>query len=232
MDVLIAAKGEGGESARLIAVRCLLVAPEFRLPRGIGFQRVLQGMTTLSIVATLDGWTEIKRQLQVAARDKAEGYMDIVIAGLKAWRMGGEAAAAGIQAASTALGGCATAWELENLRSQGLVDCGIDPSTYKHVTCQATCVPTPLAMTLLVPFIIIAQVCFSMCPLCEIRCIIPNQAACEVILCVMGGVQFVMFQLVLASILQILRDPFSKVHFNYVLAFKIQFYSCCEVYQV
>ena len=159
MDALIASKGADGESARLLAVRCLLVAPEFRLPRGIGFQRVLQGMSTLSIVATLDGWTEIKRQLQVAARDRADGYMEVVTTGLKAWRMGGEAAAAGIQAASIALGGCATAEELEDLRVEGLVDCGIDPSTYKPVTCQATCVPPPFAMALLVPFIIIAQVC-------------------------------------------------------------------------
>ena len=162
MDALIAATGADGESARLSAVRCLLVAPEFRLPRGVGFQRVLQGMSTLSIVATLDGWTEIKRQLQVDAREREDEYMDVVIAGLKAWRMGGEAAAAGIEAASAAIGGCALVDELENLRSQGLVDCGIDPSTYQPVVCQATCVPPPLAMTLLVPFIIIAQVCLRM----------------------------------------------------------------------
>jgi hypothetical protein len=157
-------KGAEGEYARLLAVRCLLVAPEFRLPRGVGFQRVLQGMTTLSIVATLDGWTEIKRQLQVAADDRADGYMDVVTAGLKAWRQGGEAAAAGIQAASTALGGCATVEELEHLRAERLVDCGIDLSTNKPATCQATCVPPPIAMALLVPFIVIAQVCLSVNP--------------------------------------------------------------------
>ncbi len=161
MDALIASEGTDGVSVRLLAARCLLVAPEFRLPRGIGFQRVLQGMSTLSIVATLDGWTEIKRQLQVAARDRADGYMDVVTTGLKAWRMGGEAAAVGIQSASIALGGCATAEELEDLLVEGLVDCGIDPSTYKPVTCQATCVPSPLAMALLVPFIVIAQVCLD-----------------------------------------------------------------------
>jgi hypothetical protein len=161
MDALIFSKGADAESARLRAVRCLLVAPEFRLPRGIGFQRVLQGMATLSIVATLDGWTDIKRQLQVAARDREHGYMDVVTAGLKAWRMGGEAADDGIQSASMALGGCATVEELEYLRGEGLVDCGIDPSTYKPVICQATCVPSPLAMALLIPFVIIAQVCLG-----------------------------------------------------------------------
>lgn len=42
-------------------------------------------------------------------------------------------------------------------------------------------------------------------------------------LCVIGVVQFVMFQLVLASILQILRDPFSKVLSSSLFAFRIHF---------
>ena len=116
-------------------------------------------MSTLAVVATLDGWTSIKQSLQVSHGGRPDKYMAVVTSGLEKWlNSNGDTALAGINAATTALGGCATADELEQLQLQGLVDCGLDPSTGAVQQCPATCVPTVAATLLLVPFIMIAQV--------------------------------------------------------------------------
>ncbi len=119
-------------------------------------------MSTLAIVATLDGWTDIKRRLQVAYGGRPQDYLDKAAAGLHSWLEGGGIpATAGAKAATAAMGGCATADELEELRARGLVDCGIDPSSGLAEQCPSTCVPTFVAAVLLLPFIVIAQVWLS-----------------------------------------------------------------------
>jgi hypothetical protein len=116
-------------------------------------------MSTLTIVATLDGWTDIKSSLQVATGGRPENYLDTVAAGLRRWlKGGGKGAEAGLLAAAAALGGCASSSELETLRAEGLVDCGVDPSSGAQAVCPATCSSAVVATALLVPFVVIAQV--------------------------------------------------------------------------
>ena len=116
-------------------------------------------MSTLAIVATLDGWTDIKSRLQVSSEGRRNDYLFAAAAGLRQWKAGGGAfAEAGLRAASSAMGGCASVGELEQLRAEGLVDCGVDTSSGLVAQCPSTCAPQAVATALLVPFIVIAQV--------------------------------------------------------------------------
>jgi hypothetical protein len=153
--------GVAGALARAAAARCLLVPSEQRLPRGVGFRRMVDGMGTLAVVATLDGWTDTMQRLQVSHATRAPGYLEAAAEGLRAWLEAPEPAdrVEGLRYAAVVLAGCASAAELESLRAKGVLYCGEDSvGSGVPAICPATCVAPQVATVILVIFVVLAQV--------------------------------------------------------------------------
>mmetsp|Transcript_67406 Transcript_67406/g.180036 ORF Transcript_67406/g.180036 Transcript_67406/m.180036 type:complete len:770 (+) Transcript_67406:2561-4870(+) len=208
VDSLAQASGAAAAAGRRQAARCLLVAETALLPRhGASLSSTMDGMATLALVATLDGWTKVLAYLQLPRPSRAAGYMTEAAKGLRAWiddpadasgagESGEDDVAglvsekgllrlAGLRAAAAALSTCASTEELESLRAEGLMDCGREET--QGGGSEGT-VPAP----------------------CRGTCISPEPAPIILALFIVAS-QFVLLQLVSASILQMLRDPFAKV---------------------
>lgn len=114
------------------ALRCLLLREEDLIPRHVGFDSLANGVTTLAVISTLDGWVRKMHRFRVHARPRPPDHMQQAMAGARIFHnasLDAEARRNGLMLAREALPGCAYTWELQALQAEGLVECYDGPWT-------------------------------------------------------------------------------------------------------
>ena len=114
------------------ALRCLLLREEDLVPRHVGFDSLANGVTTLAVISTLDGWVRKMHRFRVHARPRPPDHMQQAMAGARIFHnasLDAQARRNGLMLAREALPGCAYTWELQALQAEGLVECYDGPWT-------------------------------------------------------------------------------------------------------
>jgi len=114
------------EPEPLQALRCMLLSEDQLISRHVGFASVTDGMVTLGVMSTLDGWVRNMLLFRIDAGARSSESIDEATRGLRQFHnssLSADERQRGLFLSRAALPGCVYSWELQALQAEGLVRC-------------------------------------------------------------------------------------------------------------